>query len=302
MNNDFTLEIKALEDAKNVDDKLMVFAIYYDLYNALVRYLDNFDSDLANNYGEFLSKSFELCVASTNLTYQSVAVETFINSYKGLLGVHMISRIEPIKELICYSSDNLEQISETMKYVQALDLKELNFCTKAKFVMATREHINNVFCSIVEMYGEEESYNLRYGILDELTDLMPEVLNQGSDLDLFRRNLKKETNKIVDKKIESKEFNFFQFEDDGVKSFISSLDEQELQIYILGISKALAGYQDNDLEFEPICAKDACQKLNMPIEVFESKASSLTIKSIEILKSVGYVKKIDTNSSSNIPN
>lgn len=292
MNNNFNLEIKTLENAKNIDNKLMVFAIYFDLYNAIVRCLEKFDEDLANNYGDFLSRTFELCVASTNLTYKSVEIETFINSYIGLLNIHMISKIEPIKELIDYHKDNLEQLTKIMKYVESIDSADIDFQSKAGFIMTIREHINSVFCSIIVGYGEEKSYNLRHGIIDGLIDLIPEMLNQCSEKDSFRKTLKKGTKEIIDRKIENKEFDVFCFEDEGIKSFADSLDKQELQIYILGISHALAGYQDSDPDIEPIDVDVICQKINMSVEEFESKASSLSIKTMAKLKDDAYKKKL----------
>ena len=54
----------------------------------------------------------------------------------------------------------------------------------------------------------------------------------------------------------------------------------------------MAGYQDSDPDIEPIDVDVICQKINMSVEEFESKASSLSIKTMAKLKDDAYKKKL----------
>jgi len=245
MNYDFKEEIAVFERSENVEDKLMAFSLYYDIYQALIRRIEKQDRQVAYHYGECLSKTLQSIATGTIFGDVPMDAAHFAISFYEVLSIS--SFIDELNNVIEYHRENLGEFIKAMQYVPVIDTLNIDFPQKAQLLMVFRKHINQVYCIFTSLYGVEESYTLRHVILEELTKEIPEMCENG--IATFQNSLLEATNKIIRQKIADERFDAYAFQDTTLKNFGESLN------------RLLAGYWDTEMSLPEVLAATGLSKI-----------------------------------------
>lgn len=283
MKHNFELELRVLEDSENIENKLMIFSLYYDLYHELMNRLSSITSFFqikdVNEYRNFLEKSMEECICSFNSKNEVISIETFFNEYFYLIKKHDISKIWMMNDIIDDHKKDFEQSVCDMRYVRVLETMNLDFQTKANVIMIFKEHMNDVYWAMLDVdYDPENMMLLYHDILYTLSFLVPDLLQDPIDLNTFQKLLKKETKRIIATKVENGVFDLFDFSNVVRTWCVDLLDEIELNVYRLRLLHFFAGYQLDDSEFETMIHQDVYDKFHMSKETYITVMTSINTK------------------------
>lgn len=278
MKKNFNSEIKKLESTDNIENKLMAFALYSNFHDLVVQTLSKYDFNAAKFYSDYLTATFGACIDSINTEGKVIDCETFVGKVIKKIDSHGFSNIHAIRGILDYQRDNTMDVEASMSYVNAIDSLDIDFETKAELVTATRNHINKVIDNISGSYGEKESHNFCNGLVIELVEFVPTILDFIMDLESFKSDLQEKTAEIIDEKVSSKEFDLNNFKSAERQQFVASLDESERIIYMHGFKYFLAGYCPGDSNTPRLSDKKMASMLNMPVEELKTKGVSLSSK------------------------
>ena len=121
----FNTEINSLSQSQYVENKEIVFAIYYMFFNEIIKQTINFDRTAINLYTGFISKIFTLVVESAEWQEEKINAESFMKEFFGFLREIQISDYPIIKEVIdCY--DDIDNI-QSLNYLSCLSAIEMSF-------------------------------------------------------------------------------------------------------------------------------------------------------------------------------
>lgn len=273
MKNNFNIEIQELAKSTQINDKLMIFSIYQQLYNSTVTNLNRFDNNAAIFYGEYLTSNMKLCVAAHNSEDEPTDYNKFIKSYIELIKSHGLSCIHIVSEVINHIKGNTEAIAKGMTYVNAVDSCDVPFEEKANMIITINEHIEGVLDNFATLYGNRRSIDIRRQVTQELIEEIPSIISEGFSLSA----LKAKTQEIIFAKLGDSSFDFNSYKNND---FFTTLDEKEKRVYTYMQTYALAGYSFNNQDAKQEPDEAVATKLGMSLKEYQSKNASLQLKII----------------------
>lgn len=281
MIHDFQFDVSLLNNTRNLNNKLMVFSIYNDLYSKVVRKVSVSNQDVIS-CNDFLSVTFQIQLLETSSCDEAMDCKDFVDNYIRVLDKFAnFNTGDMLNDYII----NLYHIVENMSYVSIIDSKKLDFESKTKWVSMINDHVNNVLFSVSSFYGDEESFCLKNKILNNLLISIPDILNKNSQLSECRKLLKEETLKIIDNMFLNNEFDFYKFNGILGEKLTDRFDDDELSILMLGLKPTLAGYSKNDPDMKRLTGEQASKLLGMSYLKYIGKSSLVMIKSFKVLNS-----------------
>lgn len=281
MIHDFQFDVSLLNNTRNLNDKLLIFSVYNDLYSKVVRKVAISNQDVIS-CNDFLSVVFQMQLLDTSSCDKAMDGKGFVDNYIRLLA--KFSNFN-IGDLLNDYSVYLNRIVESMSYVSIIDSKKLDFESKTKWISMLNDHINNVLFSFSSFYGDEESVCLKNKILNNLLTSIPNILDKSNELSECRKLLKEETLTIIDNMFQDDEFVFYKFNGILGEKLNGRFDNDELFILMLGLKPTLAGYSRNDPDMKRLTGMQASKLLGMSYLKYIGKSSLVMIKSFKALNS-----------------
>lgn len=290
----FEYEIKALDKAQCVENKLMIFSLYYDLFYDLVKQFDSiktlYDVQDFNDYQLFLQNTLQKTLNS--ISYDN-GIDNFEVFYQNVRK-HDISRFWIMNDIINEHERSFLHKVNDMKYVSVLDNMNLDFQTSVKFLLIFKEHMRNIYVTMVnETYKYSSICKLCNFIMDELSFMLPSLIRNSQNFTLFSSNLKQETKKIISYKICKGEFDLFDFYDEIKFCYINLLDHTELDICRLRLIYVLSGYHLDSDEFKLFVQNEVYDKFQLSKEEYDEVVASVSQKFKNFEKSVNEGKILE---------
>ena len=315
MIKNFKSELELIKDNERISDKLMIFSMYNEFYNSILGSADDY---FIEHYAPFMEKTFELVVASANLQDDiSLNVEKFMQVYFELLKKSRLSSMPQAKGTIDYFKNNLDAFIDSMGYVAVIDKPQaIPLGIKVDIMVRFREFINNMFRTVIELYDEESSKELRHGIKDMLTDELDgkflkyyndiirytgfssvafkgvATMNNGvveynlnqDQADFLKSMLMTSTKDYLFDKLSKGEFDFSGIQDETTKEFFGSFNELQQKIWLMGAIYGIAGYDRNDKSNEKEKLAEMCKMLGISKAKYTTTAISMALTSAKFMK------------------
>ena len=288
MIKNFTEELELMNSNNCINEKLMVFSLYNEFYNDILAHID--DNNI-NYYAPLMEKSFDLVVAGLNLQHNiNVNAKQFMNLYLEVLNKSRFSSMPQTKGIIKTYKNELNSFIEANEYVNVIDkFNTISLDTKVNVMAQFREYINNMFITTINLYGEENSKDLRFSILDmqstKLEEYLKDSIEKGNNENDIINNLKStmaiNTKDYLKNKLRNGDNSLKNFEDESFKQFFNDFNEIEQKIWLMGTIYGIANYnQAKDKEkIEEICELVGISKLQ-----YTKTALSIGIRSVKMMK------------------
>ncbi len=288
MIKNFTEELELMNSNNCINEKLMVFSLYNEFYNDILAHID--DNNI-NYYAPLMEKSFDLVVAVLNLQNNiNVNAKQFMNLYLEVLNKSRFSSMPQTKGIIKTYKNELNSFIEANEYVNVIDkFNTISLDTKVNVMAQFREYINNMFITTINLYGEENSKDLRFNILDmqstKLEEYLKDSIEKGNNENDIINNLKStmaiNTKDYLKNKLRNGDNSLKNFEDESFKQFFNDFNEIEQKIWLMGTIYGIANYnQAKDKEkIEEICELVGISKLQ-----YTKTALSIGIRSVKMMK------------------
>ena len=283
MFDEYEKEIKALEENNQIEDKLMVFAMYNEMFNHF-RYSM---SDYYRTYYENLMRDIFVKVIGSVRN-----VREFIAKFTELLKKERLSRdVRDVKESIDYFLETEEDNIKGMYYVPTIDKYQFPFHVKARSLVMLRNHINNVLCRLYEIFGESEAIKdvandviyysdvainsyfescVEYKIEPEyICNSLDDVLKMGTKVCLL--------NLYVDGY-----FNFELIANKDTRNYFLSFRDIEQAVLLAGMAYGISGYPNEDYDEERV--KEICAVLGISKPKYYFTIASLAVKKASLSK------------------
>ncbi len=292
MIKNFKKELNAIKSSENINDKLMIFALYNEFYNCVSGSLDD---RFLICYVPFMKKTFELVAASFNLKGNvKVNAKEFMKVYFSMLKCSELSSMSPVKSIISLFENELDSFIETSKYVNVIDkFESIPLDTKVKLMAEFREYINNMYVTTIELYGEASSKELRNSILTmllgRLDEYLKDSLNKGVKPNKLTNNLKDammtSTKEYLINKLKDGEFGFENVEDEAVKKFFTSYNDIEQKIMLMCAIYAISGCDKSSAKER---MEEKCELLNISTAKYIEALRSICIRYSTVIDNTVY--------------
>lgn len=287
-------EFKLVSSTDCVDEKLMILALYNEFYNTIINYFD--DYSIIQYYQLLMEKTFELVVTNLDLHNDKISAEKFMKIYFQVLKKNRFFNVESIKMIIKEFDDNLNLFIETSEYVNVIDkFNIIPLDTKVNIMTQFREYINNMYIAIIELYGEENSKELRHKILNmlsiELNKYLESNVRQGYS-NAFVTNKLKPTMMVNTKdylitQLKNDSSFFEKFQDKRIHRFFDNFKEDEKKVLLMGIVYNISGYDKDDKLMKDKIIGEICESLGISKSAYMKIAASIGIVSLnEINKNI----------------
>ena len=287
----FEKEVELISSNNSINEKLIIFSLYNEFYNDI---LSLTDEEFSNHYLLFIEKTFELVISSLNLKENiNISAKQFMNIYFQTLKKSKLSSMPQVNKIIKKYEDNINSFINDSEYVKVIDkFNTIPFNIKVNIMVQFREYINDVYNNIINLYGNENSKELRQNILEMLTIKLDDYLSENTEKyhndDNIICNLKTSmmafTKNYLITKIENNNISLMDFEDEETKQFFSTFNEVEKKIWLMGAIYNIAGYERNDKSSNHERIKEICDLLGISRLKYTKSALSMGIHSIKMMK------------------
>lgn len=262
MSNLYENEIRVLEENTAIEEKLMIFSLYFECTKSLEGLIrNNFGDDCWKNYQKSLSAAFNLAVDFSN-SQGEVSASSVINKFLLLIKNNVLYQNFEIKEIIDELYDEIPFLVESTKpFVKIIDSKNISLDKKSEVLMDFRVFINEVYVKLYQfnLYGE-----FKHDIYEEAEKILDGILNNESNHSkrCLQNALKYGIKNLLLK------LNIIAKLDSIVKTgkysvFAESLTNDELTCWLYETVYSIAGYEQNE-DIEEIF-KDISKLMNIPI-------------------------------------
>lgn len=291
MIRNYNKESNLISSNKRINEKLMVLGIYNEFCNDI---LDaTADENLKEEYALIMAKTFEVTVRKINYQKRrNVGPDRFMSMYFKILKETKIASALPFSYVIANFENQLHNYSETMKFVNMIDeFEELAFNTKIQIMQEFRESVNRVLTSIGEIYGYENSCNLRNNLLRVLTNNFANYLKtckaENIAPSVITGNVKPYMMNIAKNflvyQLNGYRFDFLNVKDSNTKAFLDSFNDLEQDIWIMSLIFEIAGYNDNEKLMDSSKVKEICKLLHISKIRYTLTTLSMGLRSLNNL-------------------
>lgn len=288
MIRNYNKESNLISSNKRINEKLMVIGIYNEFCNDI---LDaTADENLKNEYALILAKTFEVTVRKINYQKRrNVNADHFMSIYFKILKETKIANSFPFSHVIANFESQLHTYNETMKFVNMIDgFEELAFSTKIQIMQEFRECVNTILTNIGEIYGYENSGNLRNNLLRVLTNNLGNYLKTckaeniapSSMISNVRPYMMNTAKNFLIYQLNGYRFDFLNIKDSTIRAFIDSFNDLEQDIWIMSLIFEIAGYNDNEKLMDSRKIKEICKLLHISKVRYTLTTISMGLRSL----------------------
>jgi len=281
MDHKFHEVIACIKNYEELNEKLMIFAYYFEIYNGLVRHLKLIDEKEGAKYSQFLRASFKFILGFSKFENQN-SYETIMKKYINFIWFNTNSQKYLVSNLTHYNN-HIDFYKREMIYVDEIDRLDLDFATKADALMYFRLHYNVISIRIGDTFGDSAGYEISSDVMEYLTMLLPNLLEGGLNENLFSQNLKDLTRIYIESQIEKETLPIPIY---GLydPKFLGTLDDIENEVLKEFLPYFLAGYKLTVVD--EIMLKDVSTKIGIPPEKLNAIFSFIKRKFVEYKKDI----------------
>ena len=291
MIKNFNKELELMNENHNINDKLMIFSLYNEMYNAIQA---NTSEIFKEKYLPFMEKTFELIIAEFNVNDEkSVNAKQFMELYIEMLKKIILFNIIPeAKEIVAIFEKELNSFIEANKFVNVIDsYNTISLDTKVKLMSQFREYINDIYLTAIKLYTEKNSNDLRNTILDlqttKLDDYLKESLeNDKNETDIINNlnpNMISITKEYLINKLKNGKNSLIDLKDEKEQMLFSNFNDDEQKILLMAEVYAISGYPNNNFKKNERI-KEICDVVNISKLKYTKAALSIGIKIIKLMK------------------
>ncbi len=251
----FKKELDSISFNDKINEKLMIFSLYNEFYNYM---LSASDDSFIEHYGPFMENTFELVGKELNLKEnESINAIQFMEIYLQTLSRGKLSSMSQVESVITTFKGRLNEFMVASGYVNVIEqFESIPLDVKVGIMAQFRQYINNMFCNAVLLYGEENSKDLRFNILDMLSVKLEYYLKKSvhpnSNLDSLSYNLKSAmvsyTKEYLMGKLENSEFEFVNIQHESTRKFFPTLNKTEQKIWLMEEIYSISGYDESNTD------------------------------------------------------
>ena len=190
--NNLTKEIKLIESIQQMDEKLMILALYNEFYNQVI----SFKNERITDYEiEFIETTFELACSMINLQKDAqISAKDFIKLFVHLLYKNPNIKNSVLSEVIRDFENKLDDLISNSFYVNSVNIfDEFSLEEKTRIITEFRSYLNKVFSKTIQYFEEDSSKDFRekvYGILVvRMEDYLKNSLRRKEKFDSIINNL-----------------------------------------------------------------------------------------------------------------
>ena len=291
MIKNFKKELELINSNNCINERLMIFLLYTELYNDILGHADDY---FIQHYAPFMEKTFELVVARLNLQDNiSVNAKQFMKLYLQMLKKSGLSSLPQAKKSTKTFENKLNSFIEDSEYVNVIEkFNSISLDTKVNIMAQFREYINNMFFTVIDLYGEENSKGLRHSILDMLSIKLGEYLidslekgyNENDIISNLKPTLMVNTKYYLMNQLKNGGTSLIDFQDEETRTFFGSFKEVEQKIWSMGAIYDIAGYDKNDKSKEAEKIKEICELLGISKLKYIKIVLRMVTHSIKMMK------------------
>ena len=274
---DFNKEVELISETPNIKNKLQLFSIYEDLYIYLISTIGDINEDLANNYGNFLEKIFEIYIKCIKDLKKDIPAKVILISYLKEINKLDFSRVQPLKSIINFYEQELDEIFIKSDFANIIEKSDYDFSFKCQLLNIFKFYIQDMLEKVSYLYGEA-SESLKKMIVEKIIENLPNILDQKYklNLDIFAYSLSILTRKIVIEIYRQDLFNFFNLQRGYSPDVKIAFDDIEKEIFISRFAYQIALYEDKEIINDT--EREYYQKLALeyniePEEIFKKQQS-----------------------------
>ena len=274
---DFNKEVELIEKTPNIKNKLQLFSIYEDLYIYLISTIGDINEDLANNYGNFLEKIFEIYIKYIKDLKKDISAKVIFESYLKEITKPDFLNIPPLKSIINFYQEELDAILIKSDFANIIEESDYDFAFKCQLLNIFKFYIQDMLEKITYLYGDSGEF-LKKTIVEKITEYLPNILNQKDklDLDIFAYALSILTRKIVIEIYHQDLFDFFNLQRGYSPDVKIAFDDIEKEIFISRFAYQIALYEDQEIvnDTESEYYHELASEYNIePEEIFKKQIS-----------------------------
>lgn len=301
MIKDFKRELKLFDLNDNINERLMVIALYNEFYNDV---LSQTEEEFIENTAQFMDKAFDVVIASLTLQdNKSINAAHFMKVYFQFLKRNILPGMSKVKGIIKIHESSLNSFIEESDYVNVIEkYSSIPFDKKVSIMVQFREYINNMFLAITNMYGEENGKELRNRLYDmlsiKLDEYLKDSLDKGLNLDDIANNLNPTlvvtTKNYLMNQLRNGNDSLTNFIDVYFEEYLSNYNEIEQKIWVFAVIYYIAGYDKNDRSKNYEKAKEISEFLGISKMKYLKTEISMGIKFIKLMKKAMNEPEIET--------
>ena len=274
---DFNKEVELIAETPNIKNKLQLFSIYEDLYIYLISTIGDINEDLANDYGNYLEKVFEIYIKCIRDIQKETSAKFILESYlKEITKTDFLS-ISPLKSIVNFYHEELDEILKKSDFANIIEESDYDFSFKCQLLNIFKFYIQDVLEKITYLYGDSGEF-LKKMIVEKITEYLPNILNQKYklNLDIFTYALSILTRKIVIEIYHHDLFDFFNLKKGYSPDVKIAFDDIEKEIFISRFAYQIALYEDQEIvnDTESEYYHELASEYNIePEEIFKKQIS-----------------------------
>ena len=274
---DFNKEVNLISEVPNIKNKLQLFSIYEDIYVFLIASIGDINEDLANNYGNYLEKVFELYIKYIKDIKKDIKAKEILELYLNEIIKTDFSGVQPLRAIITFYQKELDEIFTKFDFANIIEESDYDFSFKCQLVNVFKFYIQDMLEKISYLYGDS-SEPLKKLIVKKITEYLPSILNQKDklDLDIFNYTLSILTRKLVIEFYHQDLFDFFNLQEGYSKDVKIAFDDIEKEIFISRFAYQIALYQNQEIinDTEREYYRELALEYNIePEEIFKKQLS-----------------------------
>lgn len=291
MIKNFKEEIDLISKNDKITDKTLIIEAYTNFYNSTLGFLPADNPNTIEYYEAVLKNTFKMVVSLISLQEKaSYDAKQFMTIYFKILE----SSIPFAKDIIMIFEREMNSLTAANEYANVIDkFASIPLDIKLSIMAHFREYINSMSLMTINLCGEEDSQELRHDILEmlsvKLEEYLKDGLNKGIDFANLIDNLKAKltvyTKDYLMNKLKNGEFGIKDFQDETVKNFLVSCNENEQKIWLMGMVYAIAGYDKNDKSQEEEKVREICKLLGISKLRYIVTTISMAIHVLKAMKS-----------------
>ena len=255
-----------------IENKLMVLAVFIELYNKMVDNALRYNPKITNNTRNIFINALEFCLRNTQLIHENTNYKTLMNNFLAILSSQEdIVQIKENNNLIKTIKPKLEEYFLTLSYVDVIDNSNIDFQEKVKAMRIAQILIEVFYKNIKNQYNNIIALKLKQELVTDITFYIPTILTDEIDGSIYRKQIKKQIKKFTDETLEKGTLKIIPDEDNESMEILDTLTELESKIYLQLKKYYLACYLPNDPDFRDILY-ELSDEVNMTVkEYLETK-------------------------------
>ena len=262
MSKNLNKEINAIKDKNSIENRLLILALYNELYNIIFCNMQSTLSCIGDEESyKQTEKQFKHITKRMEMVFDLVA-DSGLEHYDGTLKAKMFMEYflslvrddqvfyETGSEITVANFKNeLDHYIDVSEYANIIDKYDnLNFTQKAKIMISYRELINDIWLRVVQIYPEYLSRDFRHEILKELNKRLDEYLknhtNNKSSSKINFEDLKHNMETYLFEYLKNIVKNNYKyllgFESQRVNYLFSKLDENQSKVWLISMMHFIA--------------------------------------------------------------